>query len=209
MRQSPDGIVRQEWPSDAHLEGGLDQNPDVGGRAQYGRPPAARDAREPPVASVNTRIGEWSDRLQDLVDDELEGGGEEPSAGELIAEAAGLLQNAVDRALVNIERQIGEAAGQAANVIAALERRICELEDARRSDQERHRRLGERMQRLELQTRAEVDEVHAALRIEAAEAAEGRSIARLKQSSWMKRHNSRVGLRLVEQELERDGARPT
>jgi hypothetical protein len=48
---------------------------------------------------------------------------------------------------------------------------------------------------------AEVDEVHDALRLEAAEAAEARSITRLRTSSWMRRHNATVGLKLAQREL--------
>jgi len=196
VRESLDGIVDERG---GEPSGGVDRAQDG---VSPGPAPNRKDARPP---SIESRINEWDRRLGDIVDDEVEGGGEEPSDVELIAEGLGLLQHAVDRALATRERQTDQAAGEAADAIAALRQQVARLEDARRSDQERHRRevarLAERMETLETTIRADVGEVHAALRIEAAEAAEGRSIARLKQSSWMRRHNATVGLKLAQREL--------
>jgi hypothetical protein len=198
VKPGSDGVIRQEWIVDDHP---IPHAPTTPTRAAATVVTPAPIDRAPPVASVAGRVGEWNDRLQAIVDDEIEGGGEELSAVELIAEAVGSLQNAVDRALAVLERQTGETAGEAASEIAALRLKVAELEEARRADEDRHRREVARLAKRMETIGAEVDEVHDALRLEAAEAAEARSITRLRTSSWMRRHNATVGLKLAQREL--------
>jgi hypothetical protein len=159
--------------------------------------------------SVESRVAEWTDRLQDLVDDEIEGGGDPPSEVELIAEAAGMLQRAVDVALSSLEHSVekaaAEAALKAADTIAVLREEVQRLQSARRLDAERHRRtvdrLAERLKEQEGELAAKVDKIKDALTLMEAEAAEARSVDRLRTSSWHKRHRALVQQRLVQRDL--------
>jgi hypothetical protein len=199
MRAKPgEEIIREQW---VDRDSSLARQPPEPVRTSRAIETVDAPAAPSPVASAEARVNEWTDRLQDLVDDELEAG-EELSAVELIAEASGLLQNAVDNALDRLEREMASRFGAE---IEGLHAKIVSLTADRAADQERHRRevagLVVRMQKLELETRAEVGEAHDAVRLAAAEAAEGRSIERLRQSSWKKRHDSRVGMKLTQREL--------
>ena len=202
MKADADGVHRTEWRAQPIL----DHAPVVATRAAatittHDR--IERASRAPPVASVERRINEWVDRLQDQVDDAVEDG-EGLSDVELVAEAAGLLQNATDTALATLDRQIakaGEAHAEAQGEIDALRRRVNDLETARRADADRHQRelvtLTKRLEAFEKTSSVEIEKVRAALRIEAAEAAEGRSIERLRSSSWSKLHRAKVEQRLA------------
>jgi hypothetical protein len=83
----------------------------------------------------------------------------------------------------------------------------CEgFEEARRADADKHQRelakLLKRLEAFETKTGEQVDRVHAALRVEAADAAEARSVARLQMSSRGKLHRARVQQRMAVKELE-------
>jgi hypothetical protein len=208
MRPDRNGIVRTEWPTGSQADGANKSPEAVDGRAQYGRAPERR-ADKASVVSVESRVAEWTDRLQDLVDDEIEGGGDPPSEVELIAEAAGMLQRAVDVALSSLEHSVekaaAEAALKAADTIAVLREEVQRLQSARRLDAERHRRtvdrLAERLKEQEGELAAKVDKIKDALTLMEAEAAEARSVDRLRTSSWHKRHRALVQQRLVQRDL--------
>jgi hypothetical protein len=204
VRVDADGVVRQEWGRQGSEADG-DANPAVDGRAQYGRAPAVRDAREPPVASVERRIGEWSDRLQDLVEDEIEGGSEALSAVELIAEGLGLLQNAVDKALAGLEREMVNRFG---GEIEGLHAKVAALEADWAADQKRQRAelLGLRTE-LAVQAKdhaSEVEQWRGEITLLQTELAEQRSLDRLRNSRVGKSHAAEVQLRLVRRQLERE-----
>jgi hypothetical protein len=201
VRIDPDKIHRTEW----HAQPIRGHAPVTAVRAGPVTTSRATVERKPSVASADTRISQWQERLQDRVDDEAENG-EELSAVELVAEAVGLLQNATDTALAVVDRQAGEARAETQGELTALRKRVNDLEEARRADADKHQRelakLLKRLEAFETKTGEQVDRVHAALRVEAADAAEARSVARLQMSSRGKLHRARVQQRMAVKELE-------
>jgi hypothetical protein len=199
------GIARSQWKTEDHP---LAHGPVTPTRAAATITTHERPRKPPSVISADTRVAQWADRLQDIVDDEIEGGGDELGVVDLIAEAAGLLQNATDTALAVVDRQAGEARAEAQSEIAALRKRVNDLETARRAAEERHRSemagLMKHVEAVEATTRAEVEEVHGVVRLMSAEAAEARSVERLRSSSWSKRHRVKVGQRMAARELAKD-----
>ena len=165
---------------------------------------AAEDKREPPVATVDTRIGEWTDRLQELVDDEVEAG-EELSAVELIAEGLGLFQDAVDKALGRLER---ETAGRFDPQIKGLHAKIVSLTADRAADQERHgaevRSLRREIAQQAKDHAAEGERWRDELRTLANELAEMRALDRLRHTRAGRSHDPAMALRLARKELERE-----
>ena len=197
MRESLDGVVRQMWPQDL-----------TGVTEELAKPfPVKAAPRRPSADAIfDERFAAWESWIEDAVDDDIEDGGDGQLSGADIAPSlAANLLTLVDRAVADVERRTGEAAAKAASTIDALRDQVARLQSARRLDAERHRRtverLAERIKTHELETSAKVDKVHDALTLMEAEAAEARSVDRLRTSSWIKRHRALVQQRLVQREL--------
>lgn len=178
------------------------------GRVTYGRAPAVMNVESAvSVLSVEARAKEWDDWLTRRADEDAQAEGEEEAVpvDPLLVEGLAALQHATDRALASQEKQLLDRL-DAEN--EALRAKLAEAGARRRSDADSCEReivkLTKRLEAFEAASREEVEEVHAALRIEMAEAAEARSVERLRSSSWMKRHKARVGMKLAQRELVKE-----
>jgi hypothetical protein len=157
------------------------------------------------VISADTRVEQWRDRLVELADDEIEGGGDELGIIDITAETAGLLQHAVDKALVQLEREL---VTRFAGEIAALSTKLAAVEAERRADQERHRSevagLCADLARQRKSAAAEAERSRDEVTLLHNELAELRSVDRLRQSRAGRAHDARVTLKLARAELARE-----
>ena len=197
-------IVRTNWPPGSEVGGLAGEERGVIDRVRYGRPHAADDRKTVSVVSVDTRAEEWNDRFERIVDEELEGSGEEPDAGALIAEGLALLQNATDKALGHLERQLID---HFAREVATLSANIAKLEGDRAAERKRHRNelAGLRME-LAQQAKdrgAEAERVAAEIQLLQGELAEQRAVDRLRHNRSGRSHDAAVRLKLARSELER------
>jgi hypothetical protein len=203
MKADHDGVIRQEWrPQPTHP-------PAVSARAgpEIVTSEPLAPATKPFIVSSDIRVEEWIDRLEALVDDEIEAG-EELSDVEIIAEAVGLLQNATDRALADVVDKLRVETGA---LRRSLDSVTASLSATRRKQVEERAAMRARITDLEGKL-AEQQRTYAVeaerwlseLRTLAAEQAEQRAVADLRHSRTGRSHSAKVQMRLLRRELEQE-----
>jgi hypothetical protein len=200
MRPSADGVVRQEWPPNAHLEGDEPNESECG---NYGN---VRSSAAPALQSLEVYADRWSEWLTQRAEEAAaaEGDDEAVPVDPLLVESLAALQHAVDKTFVRLERDLAERfAGEAEE----LRTEIARLKADRADDQERHRAeirgLRTKLARQANDHAGEIESWRGETLVLQNEVAEVRAIDRLHHSRAGRSHAAAVELKLVRAELER------
>jgi hypothetical protein len=195
MKPSRDGVVREQWPQDAHLEG------EAGGHA------SVRSSTAPVLKGHEVYAAQWDTWLsrRSFEAAEAEGENEAAPVDPLLVEGLSALQRGTDQALARLEREL---TARLAGEVYGLRAKITALEDARAADQERHRDeirgLMAEIAGHRKQAAAAAEASKAELELVHNELAEMRAIDRLRTSRSGRAHKAAVELRLVKKELGRE-----